>query len=487
MSIWSRIVDVFVDKQNAPPGSPTKVIGAGGTAIFGGFIVEGEKNTELTGRRKHIKYATMVANTTIIAGSQRYYLNYLAKPDWRPVPPEEFIDDPQAVEFAEFIEHAMHDMTTPWDQVVTRIAMFKYHGYSWSEWTAKLRADGKIGMADIEPRPQSTIERWLVDDKGEVLGVVQRDPSTGKELELPRWKAVYAVDDTLSDSPEGLGLYRQVVKAADELAELTRLEAIGFEIDLRGIPIGRAPLSRMRAQIGEKDFTQADYDEAVAVIDGFVQNHIRSAKLGLVLDSEPFFGEKDGGETPTQLRQWDVELMKGGPTLAEAVAKAISRKNHEIARVMQTQHLLLGQDRGTQSLSVDMSGNFRTLIESGLRGLSRVLRRDFTLPLARLNGVPEEKAPHFETDPVAFREVEELSGVLEQLTKAGIGVPADYEGINVVLRQAGLPPVDLEQAALDAATDRANIAEALRGKPQPGDPPTQPGGNGPEPPPPEDE
>lgn len=462
MGFWTRLFG-----KQAPRVPPTKTIGVGGTALhggttrFGGYIVDGETSGDLLGTRKWISYATMVANTSIIAASQRYDLNLIGRPEWRAVPPEEFIDDPQAVEIAAFITSAMNDMTTPWHQIVMRAAMYKYAGFSWSEWTAKRRKDGKIGFDDIEPRPQSTIERWLVDENGEVEAVVQRDPATGEEIVLPRWKAVYCVEDSVSDSPAGLGLYRQMYPTARQRAEYARLEGIGYEIDLRGIPIGRAPLSELQAALDAGDITPDQREAAVAVIDDFVQHHIRSTKLGLVLDSQPFMGENNGGETPSNIRQWDVELMQGGPTSAAQIDSAIRRCDHELARVMQTEHLLLGEQRGSQSLSKDKSDNFRALVESQLRQLCRVFRKDMVLPLVRMNGWPEEKAPMLETDPVAFSAVEDLSGVMKDLADAGFSVPPDYEGVNVILRSAGLPPIDLEAAAEETRLRREQFAAAL--------------------------
>src|SRR3546814_20251145 len=64
-----------------------------------------------------------------------------------------------------------------------------------------------------------------------------------------RAKIVYAVDDTLSDSPEGLGLFRHLAKTAYRLETFLSLEEIGFTTDLRGIPVARAPLGELRQEV----------------------------------------------------------------------------------------------------------------------------------------------------------------------------------------------------------------------------------------------
>ena len=120
--------------------------------------------------------------------------------------------------------------------------MYRFYGFSIQEWTARRRDDGFLTFADIAPRSQRTIERWDVDEAGQVLGALQRSPQTQEEIYLPREKLLYIVDDTLNDSPEGLGLFRHLVAPSRRLKRYEQLEGFGFETDLRGIPIGRSPV-----------------------------------------------------------------------------------------------------------------------------------------------------------------------------------------------------------------------------------------------------
>src|SRR3546814_19917463 len=73
---------------------------------------------------------------------------------------------------------------------------------------------------------RSTITQWFRDEGGTVEAVVQRVPGRA-DVTRPRAKIVYAVDDTLSDSPEGLGLFRHLAKTAYRLETFLSLEEIG--------------------------------------------------------------------------------------------------------------------------------------------------------------------------------------------------------------------------------------------------------------------
>ena len=114
-----------------------------------------------------------------------------------------------------------------------------------------------LGMTNIR-RPGETEEEFAA-----LLGFMQRNPQTQEEIYLPRGKCIYLVDDTIDDNPEGMGLFRHLIKTAKKLERYELLEAWGFETDLRGIPIARGPFtqlevmvkngvaSRMAAQSGE--------------------------------------------------------------------------------------------------------------------------------------------------------------------------------------------------------------------------------------------
>jgi hypothetical protein len=214
--------------------TPTKTVGAMGSAIYGGYVQSVEDSADLAGERKFKTYSEIMANVSIAAAGVRYFLAVMGKASWTFTPSEADVDGKYA-EMAEQI--IMDDPATPWHRIVKRAGMYRFFGFSVQEWTARRREDGVMTFLDVAPRAQKTIERWDIDPvNGEVRGVWQRIPQSGREVYLPRGKIMYVVDDSLSDSPEGLGLFRHIVKTSKALQVLERLEGLGFETDLRGIP-----------------------------------------------------------------------------------------------------------------------------------------------------------------------------------------------------------------------------------------------------------
>src|SRR4051812_23471684 len=154
--------------QPLPRARPFSEMGTSGTPVYAGYVVTAERNPKLVGLEKHRTFADILANTSIVAAGTRYFLNVVARPSWSCEPAD---DSAEAKKYAEFVEEVMfEELHTPWSRVVRRAGTYRFHGFHLSEWTAKRRDDGKIGFDDIETRPQYTIWKWEVDERGTVIG-----------------------------------------------------------------------------------------------------------------------------------------------------------------------------------------------------------------------------------------------------------------------------------------------------------------------------
>lgn len=444
--------------------SPNQSLGSIGDVVDdAGYIVGVERSPELHGRQKYVKYSELLTNTTIVATGVRYFLLLLSSPNWtvEPAKDEDGEPLPGAKEVADFISDAIHDMETPWARIVRRAALYRFHGFSLQEWTAKAREDGRLGFEDIEPRPQNTIERWDME-RGKVIGVTQwidyqsGGSSTG-ELYIPRDKLVYVVDDSLHESPEGLGLFRHLVRPAERLRAYEELEELAFETDLRGVPIGRAPLTELREAVQSKQLTGAKALRARSAVDAFVRNKLRNKNKGLVLNSETY-RNLDEAASPSSIRKYDVELLRGEANGQSEVAAAIQRMNQEIARLLGVEHLMLGSD-GTGSLALGQTklSNFFLTVTSTQRDLAEAFDRDVVKVLCRLNGIPRELHPSLMPEEIDMTDVEALGALLSDIASAGAPIEPGDPAVNAIRSRVGLPAApepDPLEAELDAMLGR---------------------------------
>jgi hypothetical protein len=394
---------------------PTTTIGTSQTGYgldAGGEVVWTDRTLNLIGAARFDVYDRMVRDVTIVAAGVRLLLNLMANAVWTVNPPEGLSDNEAAVAqgYADQAYEMLFDMTSSWSSVVRKVAMFRFQGFSIMEWTAKRNDDGTIGFLDVEHRPQRTIVKWLRDKGGTVEGVVQRATGLG-EVTLPRTKIVYAVDDTLTDSPEGLGLYRHLATTSERLGVLINLEETGFTTDLRGIPIVRAPLAELQEEVvnagpensPERAKAEAARQGKLTPYRKFIDNHIRNKHTGALLPSDVYIATTpDRGQSPSSTHKWNLELLNGDSSSFGDLANAVNRLNNEMARVLGVEHLMLGSD-GTGSLALAQSkvGTFYMTVTSTLLDLLEVFDRDLIAPLAEMNGWPDELRPEMGVNEVS--------------------------------------------------------------------------------------
>lgn len=443
----------------------------------GGYPTSNERKPALRGRQRFTTYRNLVNDTVIVAGGVRYFLNLIANAEWTFQPAQDENGDPLpgAEDVAFFVKEVLNDMESSWSKVVRRAARFRFQGFSWQEWTAKKRDDGRLGLLDVEARPCSSIERWDLDEGNSVKGVTQY--ITGKpETYLPRGKALYLVDDVLEDAPEGTGLLRHLVRSSDRLRAYEELEALAFETDLRGIPIGRAPLRELRDAVDKGRLTTDQVRKARLAVDNFVKNKLLNRAKGAVFDSETYYGvTADGGTSPSGTHKWDVELLKGDSSKGTAeAAAAIIRLNLEMARLLGVEHLMLGAD-GTGSLALigGKLSSFFLVVSSTLGEIAEAVDRDLIGVVCSLNGIDKTLWPKAQPQEIDINDVEAVARVLTDLATAGATLSPDDPAIDAVRGRVGLPPAP-PPPELNAA-DQALVDRMRAGLPFQADPNAAPG------------
>lgn len=415
--------------------SPTQTAGIRGVRIIGGIVDQDELNKELRGLERYKIFSDLLANVSIVAAGTRYFLNLVAKAQWK----FEASEDDKDSEFADKVEKMLtDDPITPWHRIVRRSAMYRFYGFSIQEWTARRDDDGALTFKDIAPRPQITIERWDINDAGLVEGVVQTNPNTLQEVFLPRQKLVYLVDDTLNDSPEGLGIFRHLAQPAARLKRYEQLEGFGFETDLRGIPIARGPFTELAKMEEAGELSKAQREKIELPMRTFIEKHVKTPSLGLLLDSITYRGEDDAA-TPSSTRQWDIELLKGSNTTQEQIAATINRISHEMARILGVEGLLLGGEKtGSLALSKDKSHNLFLIVDGSLLEIAEQYDMDLVDPLFRINGWPMEMKPTMKHEAVQFKDIEQITNALRNMSIAGAMLDPDDPAIAEVRALLGL-------------------------------------------------
>lgn len=433
---WTR-------SKAATPEPPTAPSGVDGVPAYGGFLLTGERDPRLSGREKWITFDNMMLNIAIISAAVNIWTQLGGSAGWTVEPNKRGGADAKAAADLVYEGLIASSMSTPWRQVVRRQLMKKFHGFALQEIIMRRRDDGVYVVGDILYRPQSSVWRWdKLDERTPWVGVEQLT-ITGTRAYMERERLFYSVENTLSASPEGVGLFRMMAESVRVLQIYQQLEGIGMQIDLRGMPITRAPLAQLREQAGNGKTAaeiQAYVQSQVQFMLDFLANHNKRPDQGIVLDSA-VYRDKGAVQTPSSQKLWDISLAECRSSGMKEIGIAIGGLKRDIARVMCAEWLLLGGDDsgGAYSMHEDKTAMFGLIVNSALDDVGDDATRDIARRMVAWNGYdPERCTPKMIPEPIASGSLKDACDALKSLYSTEL--PAGDPVRNVLRQRANLPP-----------------------------------------------
>jgi len=204
------------------------------------------------------------------------------------------------------------------------------------------------------------------------------------------------------------------------LNNLQAIKAIAVERELAGIPVARIPSEYLS--------TSASTEQA-----GFVNNlqtilrDVKFNEQGYIILPSDTYPDKDGA--PTNIRLVDVELMSSNGSRNIDINPIISRYQHDIARSVLSEFLLLGTSGGSYALSKSKTDLFLRALESYIQAVVDVLNKQLVESLWQLNGLDYSLMPTIVAGDVAPHDLREISSFLRNLNGAGIDVSSHPEVI----------------------------------------------------------
>lgn len=442
--------------------------GVDGVAAYGGFVSSGERNPDLISFRKWVTYANTL-NKPIVATGVRYFTNLLSGTEWHVEPNE--AGGKGATKGADIVTKGLIDapLAKPWPQIVRKQALYRMLGNALHATAMRRRKDGLIVFSAIEHRPQQTIERWLrANEQAPFDSVIQRGRETGKEYPISLDECWYSVDDTITDSPDGVGLLRHIAEHVRRLEIYEALEGKAYTEDLGGIPIGRAPLAEIeRANTGKKaeDIT-ADKLARTKTLRDVLEKRKKTPEESqwLLLDSDTY---NNADQSKTNIPKWALENLKSETANLPDINQVITRVRFEIACALGIEWVLLGSgDNGSFALSADKTSMFASTLQTTLSELAYSATNQLARRLVVANGLdPDTCTPKLVAEPISTDAIETCTRALANLALAGL--PPNDPARNVIRSRLRLPPEP------DYAYD---LVRPSRLQPAPGDPSTPPPG-----------
>lgn len=437
-------------------------IGHGGTNTRYGEIRGDEFLKELKGKRGIKKYREMRDNDATI-GSVMYATEQVLRDVPRTIQPAD--DSAQAQEMAVFLEQVLGDMEHTLDDHISEALSSLTFGFAIFEVVYKRRKgfntkdpkkkskfnDGYFGIRKLASRAQWTINEFKIDKKtGEVLGVTQ-DYSGNDGAMIPSNKILHYKTTNTNNDPSGRSILRNAYKSYTFLNNLQTIEAIAVERELNGIPIGRMPA----------DYLSADATADQVALRQTFEQVLRDLKFNeqgyALLPSDVYIVD----DKATDVRQMDIELITSNGTRNIDINPIISRYQHDIARSVMAEFLMLGSSStGSYALSKSKTDLFLRSMEAYINSIYDVLNKQLVEPLWAINGFDVATMPTIVAGDVAPHDLKELGAYLRNLNGADISLADQLDIVDSLLDTAELPKID--RNVYQQSRERAFAADTAR-------------------------
>lgn len=397
-------------------------LGVSGKNTYTGDIRADEFLQELRGKKAIQKYREMRDNNAIV-GSIMYAVEQTLRDVKIEVKPAD--DSAVAKQEADFLQSVLDDMDHSLDDHISEALSYLTYGFSWFEMVYKRREgdfrspkknskyeDGRIGIKKIAIRAPWTVEQFEVDpNTGEILGMYQEAAWGKRPAMIPVEKSVYYRTTSLNNDPSGRSVLRNAYVSYTYLNKIQSYEAIAIERELHGVPIGRMPAEYMSAD--------ASVDQA-ALRNQF-DRILRDLKLneqGYALLPSDLYVDADG--KPTNQRLMDIELITANGSRSIDIDPVVKRYQHDIARSLMAEFLMLGSGSGSYALSKTKTDLFLRSLESYINTIVDVLNKQLVERLWQLNGLDWATMPKLVAGDVAPHDLREIAAFLRNINNAGI-------------------------------------------------------------------
>lgn len=397
-------------------------LGVSGKNTYTGDIRADEFLQELRGKRAIQKYREMRDNNAIV-GSVMYAVEQTLRDVKIEVKPAD--DSAVAKAEAEFLQSVLDDMDHSLDDHISEALSYLTYGFSWFEVVYKRREgdfrspkknskyeDGRIGIKKIAIRAPWTVEQFEVDQNtGEILGMYQEAAWGKRPAMIPVEKSVYYRTTSLNNDPSGRSVLRNAYVSYTYLNKIQSYEAIAIERELHGVPVGRMPAEYMSAD--------ASVDQAA--LRGQFERILRDLKnneQGYALLPSDLYVDADG--KPTSQRLMDVELITANGSRSIDIDPVVKRYQHDIARSLMAEFLMLGSGSGSYALSKTKTDLFLRSLESYINTIVDVLNKQLVERLWQLNGLDWSTMPKLVAGDVAPHDLREIAAFLRNINNAGI-------------------------------------------------------------------
>jgi hypothetical protein len=414
-------------------------IGTTGLNEYGGLIQEDpiQKLRFGMGGKAYEIYTEMRLNTPVIAALISAVTQSVRSATWT-FTSDEGEDDPRL----ELIEAARQNLarTISLDEHLAE-ATEGTAVYGWSLFEQVWEnVGGRILWSNLSIRGQNTLANWEIDQEGHTTGMCQWDiySRRGKVI-IPFDKAVLYRFWVQRENPEGMSLLRPAYVPWYYYKNISKIEAIGIERDLAGLPVITLPPGASTDSSSASDLSKAEKT---------VRNVRNDEQAGFVKPSP----------------DWGFELLSTGGTRQFDTNAIIQRYENRILMSALAQFLLLGTNgTGSLALSKDQTDFFTMSVTVMANSIARAFTNTALRRLMIYNGQNPDGI-RLTASMAGDTDIIQMADFLQKTADKITWTPQDEKWLRSI---AAMPEIDEMQIESErmAENDRAErMARALEGR-----------------------
>lgn len=395
--------DKLVFSSREPDGKRLGALSSPGVVNYGGFMYYPHERDRAWADQS-ARDATIIemSNNPIIGGVLRQITMYIRQVSWYLEPANE---SSEALKVKEFYQEQLDGMRNLWPgETMPQFLTFLNWGWSMLEIIYRQLPDGRIGWDEWRLIPQETRWKWILDDRGDAKFLVQIDPQTFEEINVPLWKCIHIRDTARNNSPEGFTLLRVAYDAFFYRTGFQQLEGTLFE-RFGGVQVARLPGSDIEENAPA-------YQELKKVVTTLGIN----SQTGLILSSD-----RDPA-TNEYYQDFRIEAPAAGATVPSADT-IINRYANEIVGVFGAAITRTGQDgSGSYALADIQAEVFQRNMEAYLDLIADNIQNQAFVRLAEMpfNDIPRELIPKLRHGQLNEVSLKDLGTFLVSLAQAGV-------------------------------------------------------------------
>jgi len=190
------------------------------------------------------------------------------------------------------------------------------------------------------------------------------------------------------------------------------------------------------------EYMSSDASDDQANLRGQFERILRDLKnneQGYALLPSDLYVDSDG--KPTSQRLMDIELITANGSRSIDIDPIVKRYQHDIARSLMAEFLMLGSSSGSYALSKTKTDLFLRSLESYINTIVDALNKQLVERLWQLNGLPWDTMPKLVAGDVAPHDLREIASFLRNLNGAGIEV---QEQVEVVEDLMGIAEIEFD-------------------------------------------